>query len=691
MKIENICINCMKEKNSHGTKCEYCGFDLTTAVIPAHHLKPFSILAGKYLVGRAIGEGGFGITYIGMDLNLEMRVAIKEYYPNGSAVRDINGEGATVQSQSRESRALYESGREKFINEAKTLAKCVDFPEIVTVKDFFKENNTAYIVMEYIDGKTLRTYLNEKGGRISVNETINMMKPLICSLGKVHKMNLIHRDISPDNIMICKDGSIKILDFGGARDFVANGDKSLSVMMKPGYTPEEQYRTGKEQGPWTDVYALCATMYRCITGQIPQAAWERVSKDNLKSITELQPNCLGEMAYVIQKGLSVYKKDRWQSMEELYDNLYKEDVVEEVEKEEYKENIDHKENKDYKEYKEKRQERKQNDHFVFGVIGGVLITLLVAIGGNFIYKKVSDFTPKTQEEKSGEEQPQTTPTPNVTQEGTVSPSPRENVVTDIKSQVGYSISDDEIENIDKYFTSSKIKRGDEIFNRIDGKSYRDNDDISLEDLRYMTIPYYNFDQQVMLGEMIVNVEIQNDVRSIFGELFNNKYEINSMRLIDDYWEEGTNAYIANNNSIEANNTSCFCYRKVIGSKSISNHGYGRAIDVNPQQNPYVKNGENIHRNADEYVNNRSVGEPHVIMGSDEDICYSTFTKYGFTWGGNWTNPIDYQHFEYSHQEGESLRESIKEQIKENKEQNKQQNKEQDEETYSKYLKYFLGN
>ena len=247
MKIENICINCMKEKNSHGTKCEYCGFDLTTAVIPAHHLKPFSILAGKYLVGRAIGEGGFGITYIGMDLNLEMRVAIKEYYPNGSAVRDINGEGATVQSQSRESRALYESGREKFINEAKTLAKCVDFPEIVTVKDFFKENNTAYIVMEYIDGKTLRTYLNEKGGRISVNETINMMKPLICSLGKVHKMNLIHRDISPDNIMICKDGSIKILDFGGARDFVANGDKSLSVMMKPGYTPEEQYRTGKEQ------------------------------------------------------------------------------------------------------------------------------------------------------------------------------------------------------------------------------------------------------------------------------------------------------------------------------------------------------------------------------------------------------------------------------------------------------------
>ena len=650
MKIENICINCMKEKASHGTKCEYCGFDLTTAVIPAHHLKPFSILAGKYLVGRAIGEGGFGITYIGMDLNLEMRVAIKEYYPNGSAVRDINGEGATVQSQSRESRALYENGREKFINEAKTLAKCVDFPEIVTVKDFFKENNTAYIVMEYIDGKTLRTYLNEKGSRISVNETINMMKPLICSLGKVHKMNLIHRDISPDNIMICKDRSIKILDFGGARDFVANGDKSLSVMMKPGYTPEEQYRTGKEQGPWTDVYALCATMYRCITGQIPQAAWERVSKDNLKPITELQPNCSGEVAYVIQKGLSVYKKDRWQSMEELYDSLYKEDVVEEVEKEEYKENIDRKENRDYKEYKEKRQERKQKDHFAFGVIGGVLIILLVAIGGNYIYKKVSDFTPKTQKEKGGEEQPQTTPTvitptPSITQKGELSPSSGNLAFSDVQLRVGEAISDEEIENIDKYFTSSIIERDSEIFDRINGKSYRDNVDIALEDLRYLTIPYYNFEQQVILGEMIVNKDIQEDILNIFKELFNNKYEINSIRLIDDYWSDGWSANIADNNSIEDNNTSCFCYRQVTGGESISNHGYGRAIDINPQQNPYVENGQNVHRNADEYVNNRYVGEPHVIVASDEDICYSTFTKYGFTWGGNWLNPIDYQHFE----------------------------------------------
>ena len=231
------------------------------------------------------------------------------------------------------------------------------------------------------------------------------------------------------------------------------------------------------------------------------------------------------------------------------------------------------------------------------------------------------------------------------EEGMLSPSSGSSAFSDVQLRVGEAISDDEIINIDKYFTSSVIERGDEIFNRINGKSYRDNNDIALEDLRYLTIPYYNFEQQVILGEMIVNVDIQDDVLSIFKELFNNKYEINSMKLIDDYWQIGNSGNIADNNSIEANNTSCFCYRQVTGGESISNHGYGRAIDINPQQNPYVENGENSHRNADEYVDNRYAGEPHVIVASDEDICYSTFKKYGFTWGGSWTNPIDYQHFE----------------------------------------------
>lgn len=322
MKIENLCINCMKEKASPEGRCEHCGFDPETANIPPHHLAPFVILEGKYLVGKAIGEGGFGITYIGMDLNLEMRVAIKEYYPNGCAIRDTSGNSYTVQSYSGEAQTFFETGREKFINEAKILAKCIELPEIVTVKDFFKENHTAYIVMEYLDGETLKTHLKERGGRISVNETLRMMKPLIRSLGQVHKMNLIHRDISPDNIMITKDGSIKILDFGGARDFVSSGGRSMSIMLKPGYAPEEQYRTHGEQGPWTDVYALCATMYRCITGQIPPESMERTYQDQLRPISAFQPDCPPEVEYAIRKGLGIYKNERWQSMEELYENLY---------------------------------------------------------------------------------------------------------------------------------------------------------------------------------------------------------------------------------------------------------------------------------------------------------------------------------------------------------------------------------
>lgn len=252
---------------------------------------------------------------------------------------------------------------------------------------------------------------------------------------------------------------------------------------------------------------------------------------------------------------------------------------------------------------------------------------------------------QNEEAQAAESQTTQLQTETSQEEGMISPPSGNLAFSDTQLRVGEAISDDEIINIDKYFTSSEIKRGDAVFNRINGKSYRDNNDIALEDLRYLTIPYYDFEQQVMLGEMIVNVDIQEDVLNIFKELFNNKYEINSMKLIDDYWILGTDGNKADNNSIEENNTSCFCYRQVTGGESISNHGYGRAIDINPQQNPYVENGKNSHRNADEYVNNRYVGEPHVIVASDEDICYSIFTKYGFTWGGNWTNPIDYQHFE----------------------------------------------
>ena len=323
MKIEKLCINCMQERRSPDGICEFCGFDVRTFELPRHHMRPFTILAGKYLIGDAIGEGGFGITYIGMDLNLEVKVAIKEYYPQGAAVRDCRTNDSTVWSYSKSTQVFFEEGREKFINEAKTIAKFRNVPEIVGVIDFFRENQTAYIVMEYLDGQTLKQYLKVKGGKIPADELLRMMKPLIASLGKLHAQGLIHRDISPDNIMIMKDGSIKILDFGGARDFVSQNGKSMSVLVKHGYAPEEQYRSRGDQGPWTDVYALCATMYRCITGKIPPEALDRLYEDELKPISSFGVNCPKCIEQAITKGLSVRKDGRYQSMEELYDALYK--------------------------------------------------------------------------------------------------------------------------------------------------------------------------------------------------------------------------------------------------------------------------------------------------------------------------------------------------------------------------------
>ena len=323
MKIKDLCINCMREMKNSGVVCEFCGFDAGAFEVPQHHMKPFTILAGKYLVGKAIGEGGFGITYIGMDLELEVRVAIKEYYPQGFAARDSRTNDGTVRSYSENTREFFESGREKFVNEARTVAKFRGLPEIVSVIEFFRENQTAYIVMEYLDGQTLKQYLKANGGKIPTDEILRMMRPLILSLGKIHREGLIHRDISPDNIMLMKNGSIKILDFGGAREFASQDGRSMSVLVKHGYAPEEQYRSRGDQGPWTDVYALCATMYRCITGEIPPNALDRLYQDELKPISSFGETCPKYIEKAITKGLNVRKDGRYQSMEELYESLYK--------------------------------------------------------------------------------------------------------------------------------------------------------------------------------------------------------------------------------------------------------------------------------------------------------------------------------------------------------------------------------
>ncbi len=317
----------MSEIGEDVDKCPYCGHEKKSqAQDNTHALKPYSILQGKYLVGNVIGEGGFGITYIGFDLNLEIKIAVKEFYPNGYVTRESNLT-AMVTNYTTADNSQYEKWKESFVKEARSLAKFSNLPGIVHVRDFFQENNTAYIVMEYVEGETLKSHLKTHGGKMSTAETLSMMRPVIQSLARVHEAGIIHRDISPDNIMIENGGSVRLIDFGAARDFGSEGEKSLSVLLKPGFAPEEQYRSKGNQGPWTDVYALCATIYRCITGEKPPESMERMRQDTIKSPSSLGAALSSAQEKALMAGLAVFAEKRIKTMGEFEAKLYQDTSV----------------------------------------------------------------------------------------------------------------------------------------------------------------------------------------------------------------------------------------------------------------------------------------------------------------------------------------------------------------------------
>lgn len=214
-----------------------------------------------------------------------------------------------------------------------------------------------------------------------------------------------------------------------------------------------------------------------------------------------------------------------------------------------------------------------------------------------------------------------------------------------KLTTGTVIGENEIEmdRIEDYFTVNRIS--EEIAGYITGKSYTPNDHIELDDLRYLRILHYNYDHEIQVGELIVNEKIAQDCKNVFLELFSQEYEIESMYLIEKYWTG--DSVDSDTNSIEHNNTSAFNYRVVPGTKKLSNHAAGFAIDINPLQNPYVKyksdgSFDKYYKNMEDYID-RTSGKAHMI--THEDICYQIFTKYGFTWGGDWNSSKDYQHFE----------------------------------------------
>lgn len=313
-----ICYGCMEVKEEEQV-CSKCGWEENAEQASPIFLKPGTVLNGKYLLGRVLGHGGFGITYLARDLNLGVRLAIKEYLPQDMATRNLGDTSIMVYSGS--TREHFEYGLDKFLEEARTLAKFDDVPEIVTIKDFFKENGTAYIVMSYVEGITLKEFITSRGGKLPLDAVLNIMLPVMKALEQVHSSGILHRDISPDNIYITRNFNVKLLDFGAARFAMGEHSKSMSVLLKPGYAPVEQYRSKGKQGPWTDIYAVAATMYKALTGNTPPESLDRMYEDVLAAPSKCDVDIPSNIEEALLKAMSIREEQRFQTVSEFSDCL----------------------------------------------------------------------------------------------------------------------------------------------------------------------------------------------------------------------------------------------------------------------------------------------------------------------------------------------------------------------------------
>ncbi|MBM3812648.1 MAG: hypothetical protein FJW20_13555 [Acidimicrobiia bacterium] len=284
MKPDALCMGCMEDRGELDP-CPRCGWAEATRPESSLYMPARTLLGERYLVGRVLGYGGFGITYLGWDLSLARKVAIKEYMPSGVASRGSGELSVTIfHGQSAEE---FQYGMDQFLEEGRTVARFQYEPGIVKVIDFVKSNGTAYLVLEHLRGHTLETGLIQRGGRIPFEEARRILIPVMDALCEVHRETFLHRDVSPDNIFLLDNGGVKLIDFGAARNALRQRSRNLSVILKEGYAPPEQYSSKGRQGPWTDVYGVAATLYRTITGVVPPASLDRREADELQPPSRL--------------------------------------------------------------------------------------------------------------------------------------------------------------------------------------------------------------------------------------------------------------------------------------------------------------------------------------------------------------------------------------------------------------------
>lgn len=316
----NFCPSCFEQFADDSGICKKCGFNINTYHQKESALPLYTKLNERYIVGKVLGQGGFGITYKAYDTFQNQIVAIKEYMPSdyserkGKTVHPLTGDGKAER--------IFEHGKSSYIAEIKTLFRFSNVDGIVKIYANFQENNTAYLVMEYLQGCSLRSYAKMHGGNLLPAKAGKIIYDVAAALTKVHESNILHRDISPENIFLVNNGNtVKLIDFGAARHYIENSEEERSVLLKPGFAPPEQYSRTGNQGPWTDVYALAATMYYIVSGQNAPDSISRMQNDTLKPLNTVVPSISSAMANVVSKAMELDCKLRTQNCTEFMNGL----------------------------------------------------------------------------------------------------------------------------------------------------------------------------------------------------------------------------------------------------------------------------------------------------------------------------------------------------------------------------------
>lgn len=368
------CKNCFKIFDNEYARCPFCGYSDGEPPKELYHLYPGTELLGRYVIGEVLGFGGFGITYKAWDKKFETILAIKEYYPSGIVNRNP-GESEVILFTGKK-KDIFDNGLVRFLDEAKNMAKFSQNNNIVNVFEYFEDNNTGYIVMEFLEGISLNSYLLKQTQKLPIDEIMTITMSVCSALKELHAIGIIHRDISPDNIFMCSNGKIKLIDFGAAR-FSLNEEKKMTIILKPGFAPPEQYEKINKQGPWTDIYALGATVYLLLTGTKPDESTNRKIEDKVIPPSKLDPSIPEYISNTVMKAIALDKKNRFSTIDKFEKALLKKSKVANVSN-----NSSH--------------SQKNNSMGVGSLIAGIVVLACIVIGLVFIFvNKKEKLNPAT--------------------------------------------------------------------------------------------------------------------------------------------------------------------------------------------------------------------------------------------------------------------------------------------------------